>query len=61
MDKDVKMLLKAIHAKCLDCVLTEKEVRACNWEQNCPLHPFRLGKLPAPAAVHNKKGGENRG
>lgn len=61
MDKIVKMLLKAIHAKCLECVQTEKEVRACNWEQHCPLHPFRNGKLPDPAAVHNKKGGENRG
>lgn len=61
MEKTEKMLLKAINAKCLDCVMTEKEVRACNWEQQCPLHPFRLGKLPDPAVVHNKKGGENRG
>ena len=61
MDKDVKMLLKAIHEKCLDCALSEKEVRACNWEQHCPLHPFRKGKLPDTVAAHNGKGGGGNG
>jgi len=61
MDKTVKMLLDAIHAKCLDCVQTEREIRACNWDRCCPLHPFRMGKIPDPAALHNKKGRENNG
>ena len=62
MDKDVKMLLKAIHAKCLECVQTEKEVRECNWEQHCSLHPFRNGKLPAQEDRQTKaSGGKVRG
>lgn len=62
MEKTEKMLLKAIHAKCLECVQTEKEVRACNWEQHCPLHPFRNGKLPAQDDRQTKvEGGKQSG
>lgn len=38
--------LKAIRAKCLDCTCGQaSEVKNCHIEQ-CPLHPFRLGKNP---------------
>lgn len=66
MEKIVKRLLAAIHAKCLDCVRTEAEVRACNWGKFCPLHPFRNGKLPGQTPANQtpadqKKGGKERG
>lgn len=38
--------VKAIRAKCLDCVCNQpKEVQLCPSE-DCPLHPFRMGKNP---------------
>ena len=38
--------LKAIRAKCIDCCAGElAEVRNCHIE-DCPLHPFRMGKNP---------------
>lgn len=38
--------VKAIRAKCLDCVCGQaNEVRLCPCEE-CPLWPFRLGKNP---------------
>lgn len=38
--------LKAIRAKCLDCVCYQNnEVKLCPSE-NCPLYPFRMGKNP---------------
>lgn len=42
--------LKAIRAKCLDCVADQpQEVRLCPSE-NCPLWPYRMGHNP------NRKG-----
>ena len=41
--------LKAIRARCLDCVCGAKQVREC-WDTNCSLYAFRLGKNP------NRKG-----
>lgn len=35
--------LKAIRKKCLDCAGGQTEVRKCA-EENCDLHPFRMGK-----------------
>ena len=40
-----KELLRVIHAKCLDCVYEELEVRLCPCT-DCPLHPFRMGQMP---------------
>lgn len=38
--------LKAIRAKCLDCMCGQNaEVKSCPCE-GCALHPFRLGKNP---------------
>lgn len=38
--------MKAIRAKCLDCVCFQKEeVKKCTMS-DCPLHPYRLGKNP---------------
>ena len=38
--------LKAIRAKCLDCVCGQpQEVRLCPCK-DCPLYPFRMGKNP---------------
>lgn len=37
--------LKAIRAKCLDCVYNAQEVKLCV-SVNCALHPFRFGKNP---------------
>jgi len=43
---DLTTPLKAIRAKCLDCVCFQREeVRLCPSE-DCPLHPFRFGKNP---------------
>lgn len=42
--------LKAIRAKCLDCMCDQPgEVRLCPCE-NCALHPYRMGHNP------NRKG-----
>jgi len=39
--------LKAIRLKCLDCCAgSRKEVRLCP-AKDCPLWPFRFGKLPS--------------
>lgn len=41
--------MKAIRAKCLDCCCDQREeVKLCT-AQNCPLHPFRMGKNPYKA------------
>lgn len=38
--------IKAIRAKCLDCMLFNKaEVRRCP-SVKCPLYPFRMGHKP---------------
>ena len=37
--------MKAIRAKCLDCVYTAQEVKMCPCT-DCPLWHFRLGKNP---------------
>ena len=37
--------IKAIRAKCLDCVSSPKMARECR-ESKCPLHPYRLGTNP---------------
>lgn len=45
--------LKAIRAKCLDCVCGQlQEVRLCPCK-DCPLYPFRMGKNPNRAGVTN--------
>lgn len=44
----VKVLtpIKAIRAKCLDCMCGDKgEVKLCEIT-DCTLHPYRLGKRP---------------
>jgi len=39
--------LRAIRAKCLDCVLgSSVEVQLCPMEKRCALWPFRFGKNP---------------
>ena len=39
--------LRAIRAKCLDCVLgSSNEVSLCPMENKCALWPFRFGKNP---------------
>lgn len=39
--------LRAIRAKCLDCVLgSSNEVALCPMENKCSLWPFRFGKNP---------------
>lgn len=39
--------LRAIRAKCLDCVLgSSNEVSLCPMESKCALWPFRFGKNP---------------
>jgi hypothetical protein len=39
--------LRAIRAKCLDCVLgSSNEVALCPMENKCALWPFRFGKNP---------------
>lgn len=37
--------IKAIRAKCLDCALSEAEVRKCHIT-SCALWPFRMGANP---------------
>jgi len=41
--------VKAIRAKCLDCMGRPSLVRNCS-DKNCPLFPYRMGKNP------NRKG-----
>lgn len=39
--------IKAIRAKCIDCCAGQvSEVRKCPVE-DCPLHPYRMGKRPS--------------
>lgn len=39
--------LKAMRAKCLDCCCDQaKEVELCTCKDNCPLWPYRMGKMP---------------
>lgn len=39
-------LLKVIRAKCMDCVCDQREeVKLCP-SNDCPLHPYRMGKGP---------------
>lgn len=46
--------LKAIRAKCLDCVCDQpKEVRLCPCT-DCPLYPFRMGNNPNRAGIGGK-------
>ncbi len=46
MEKQITNPIKAIRAKCLDCVCWEtQEVKLCE-AKDCPLHPFRMGKNP---------------
>ncbi len=43
--------LKAIRAKCLDCVCNQAiEVRRCV-SKNCPLWPYRFGHNPNRAGI----------
>ncbi len=38
--------IKAIRAKCMDCVCQQaKEVRLCP-SKDCPLYPYRMGHRP---------------
>lgn len=37
--------IKAIRAKCRDCVYSEAEIRKCV-QTGCPLWPFRMGRNP---------------
>ena len=47
--------IKAIRAKCLDCMGgSSKEVRLCNIPE-CSLFPYRLGKNPARARKDGDK------
>lgn len=51
--------LKAIRAKCLDCVCeSAQEVRLCP-ATNCPLYPYRMGHNPNRKGVGVPKQGED--
>ena len=39
--------VKAIRAKCLDCCCDQPEEVKAGPSQDCPLHPFRMGKNPS--------------
>lgn len=41
----INIPLKAIRAKCLDCVYDAHEVKLCP-STDCALHPYRFGKNP---------------
>lgn len=46
MDEQITSPLKAIRAKCLDCMCGQSvEIKLCPSE-DCPLYPFRFGKNP---------------
>ncbi len=48
--------IKAIRAKCLDCMCGQpKEVRLCPMT-DCSLYPYRMGKNPNRAGIGGKKG-----
>ena len=50
--------LKAIRARCLDCVCGQyMEVKLCPCS-DCPLWPYRMGRRPDPPA---KTGGKTEG
>lgn len=43
--------LKAIRAKCLDCMCEQpSEVRLCPCE-DCPLYPYRMGHNPSRTGI----------
>ena len=44
--------IKAIRAKCRDCVYSDAEIRKCV-QTGCPLWPFRMGRNP----FHGKAAG----
>ena len=47
--------IKAIRAKCLDCMCDQAaEVRLCPCE-DCPLYPYRMGHNPNRKGVGGKK------
>lgn len=47
--------MKAIRAKCLDCMCDQvKEVRLCP-SKSCPLYMYRFGKNPARAGIGKKE------
>jgi|GEM_PF-1013202 hypothetical protein len=46
--------LKSIRQKCLDCCCSQHaEVRRCMAEE-CPLHPYRMGRNPSRAGIGGK-------
>ena len=46
MKKVVLTPMKAIRAKCIDCTCGQLlEIRLCPID-DCPLHPYRMGKRP---------------
>ena len=45
VDQQIKSPLKAIKAKCIDCVGSLSEVKLCVCKK-CAIFPFRLGKNP---------------
>ena len=46
--------LKAIRAKCLDCMCDQlAEVRLCPCK-DCPLYPYRMGRNPNRAGIGGK-------
>lgn len=46
--------LKAIRAKCLDCMCSQPaEVRLCPCE-DCPLYPYRMGHNPNRKGIGGK-------
>ncbi len=54
----IKRPLKAMRARCLDCTCFDaKEVRVCDFD-NCPLHPYRMGKRPEETATQRKPKGD---
>jgi hypothetical protein len=51
-----KTPLKAIRAKCLDCMgSSSNEVKLCPSE-NCPIHCYRFGKNPSRKGIGGKGG-----
>lgn len=51
--------LKAIRAKCLDCMCDQQaEVRRCP-VNDCPLWPYRMGHRPAKE-VYGEDGGDEK-
>lgn len=51
--------IKAIRAKCVDCMCGQAaEVRLCPCE-DCPLYPYRMGHNPNRKGVGGKKSEES--